>query len=211
MRRLLALPVILLLAASCGGPAPDLTGEAESALNGHSIVPPGGGWTSFTQPWLCDVPIGWNPMISTWPAHGHCQWMPSATSGPDWNVQKCIGDPTTPGTADIYSFSGNAGSCARIAGLGGTTPFQWDSDLVQVNGWLSIWINSGGFPKQTSINSIKVAPHTEVILCEGPFTGPANNPCNAYNAFQVDTGPVVISYPSLPIYQPAAIQIKALQ
>jgi hypothetical protein len=207
--------------SGCGKPPEEeAVAQVTSALNGHSIVPPGGGWTAQTQPWLCDAPImpttpprAWDPLIDPWPTHGHCQWMPSTISliPTPWNVQRCVGDPTVPGTMDIYSKLSNVGLCARIAGLGGTTPFQWDSDLVQVNGWLAIYTDSSGTPKTLSIKSIKLAPYTSVILCGGPFTGPADMPCNAYPYWAINNGPNVTPYPSLEGLQVAAIQIKAVQ
>lgn len=209
-RYLVSTALCLVVASACGVPEP--VAEVTSALNGVSVPPPGG-WG--TEPWLCAGT--WDPMNTPWPAHGWCQWQPGTTGGGNpWGVTPCHGTgPTVPGTMDLWSQKNYGGSCARITG-NGTAGYWWDSDLIQVNGWLSIWTPVGGTEQFVGVKSIKVAPHTAVQLCQGPLTGNASDPCNAYISWGIATGPVMVGYPAMVqagglFFQTAALTLAATQ
>lgn len=204
--------LLAVLPCACSAP-PEPAAETASALNGQSVPPPGG-WGNGPQ--ICSGT--WNPMAQLWPAHGFCVWQPDpGAPGYPWNVGPCLGPaPSVPGTIWIYSGENYTGSCAQVANAFNTTPYQFDSDLVQYNGWLSIW-HQNLTKHAVWIKSIRWAPTTRVQLCDGPFSatsGPPNVLCAPPSiAVGGDSGAQGLNIPNLILsngayYIPAAIQLS---
>lgn len=225
------LPIVALsalLLGACGAP-PEATAETESALNGHSVPPANYSWNSYSQPWTCAPAVGthplWNPMVNPWPmnsVNSWCQWMPAtSTSLLPWNVDNCWSGGTPSGAVDIYSNTNFTGSCARVFGLGApiyglghTAPMEWDADLIEVNGWHSLWTPPGGTPQFAGIKSIVVGPQTDLYLCQGPFTGPPGARCNAYVSWGMSTGGIQVGLPNMLqssglFFETAALRVNA--
>lgn len=214
--------LLFVLLCACGAPPEDIS-VTTAAVNGYS-VPPSGGWG--TEPWICSGPVGthpaWVPTSYPWPmntTNSWCQWQPSPTAGMyPYHVSTCSWspDPVWNGTAYLYSEPGYGGSCALVYG-DGTTPYGYDADLVEVNGWHSIWTPTGGTQQFAGIKSIKFGPHTGASLCAGPLTGPTSNPCNAYHSIGVGTGTTGTSWTAMIdpngglFFETAAFQIWATQ
>jgi len=201
------LPILALatvLVSACGAP-PDPVDDTRAALNGHSSQD----WTT-TQPWLCYVG---NPMTAPYfPAGSYCTWQPDPNSDLlPYGVHKCVGAAPGVGKMWLYSGGGFAGSCAEIYSPHGTAPYQFDSDLVQANGWLETYEGIYG------ALSMRVGPTTNLILCAGPLTGPPGAPCNQYHSVGIGTFAQGVNYPSIvdPIgggpFTVAAIQIWTAQ
>jgi hypothetical protein len=218
---------VVLAAGACGA-APEPTAETQSALVGQSVPPAGYSWNSYSQPWVCAGAVGthpaWNPMSAPWPlntTNSWCQWMPTPNGANPWNVDFCWAGGTPNGAVDIYSNTDYTGSCARlyglsasIYGLGHDAPFSWNADLVEANGWHSTWTPPGGTPQFQGIKSMIIGPQTDLLLCEGPFTGPGGAPCNAYRAEGFHIGPNQVGYPGMIgsnglFFETAALRVNA--
>lgn len=203
---LLALFLLSLALGACGAPptADEAVGQTQSALNGHSAQE----WTT-TQPWLCYVN---NPMTATsFPAYSWCTWQPDPNSDfLPYGVSKCVGSaPTKPGSIWVYQYQYFGGQCAEVMDPHGmSAPYQWDSDLVQANGWLNTYEGT------TSIQSMKLGPFTSALLCNGPFTGPAGAPCQSRAIGLGGLQTVAVNYPTMiysdgTFFATAAIQLQA--
>jgi len=224
-RNVLVLSFAMALIAACGAP-PEPTIGTRSGLNGFSVPPPGG-WG--LEPWICSGPVGshpaWVPTNHPWPidtTNGWCQWMPTPNAGIyPYHVWACDpGDPTHNGSMQIYSENNYGGDCALI--WGGDTahpldPYMYDADLVEVNGWHSIWTPVGGTQQFKGIKSIKIGPYTSAYFCEGPFTGPPGAPCNLYpSSASSNNNPTSVNWPQMLwnnglFFETAAIQLQALR
>lgn len=212
IRKLLPiLAMFAVLMSACGAPPDEPIADTQAALNGHSVPPnPLGSWPT-TPPAGCLH--FWDPMNSTWPAHGFCPWQPVAANQDPWGVGNCAGAaPSVPGTMWLYSGPNYTGSCAAIYATG-YPGYQYDSDLVQTYGWLSIWTQPfTGRQMQVNIQSIRVAPSTNVGLCEGPFTGPGST-CQLYRQIGISTatGGQGVNYPSVTYPDGSPFTIAAIQ
>lgn len=212
----------LLTVACVSDPLPEPTGSQE--LNGFSVPPPGG-WG--TEPWVCAGAVGshpaWIPTNNPWPmntTNSWCQWMPASTAGIfPYHVWSCDTTVTHNGSMQLYSGSNYTGDCALVWGGDTAHPldaYWYDADLVEVNGWHSIWTPVGGTQQFVGIKSVKFGPYTSAQLCMGPLTGSAGSPCNAYTSMGVGTGPISVGYPNLLqsnglFFETAAFAIQALR
>jgi len=222
-RTILTLSIAIALAAACGAP-PEPTIGTRFGLNGYSVPPPGG-WG--TEPWICSGPVGsfpaWVPTNYPWPmntTNSWCQWMPTPNAGIfPYHVWSCETTPTHNGSMQLYSGPGYTGSCAAVWGGDTAHPldaYWYDADLVEVNGWHSIWTPVGGTQQFAGIKSVKIGPHTSAQFCQGPLTGPAGAPCNAYSALGVGTQNTGVNWTAMIAsnglyFETAAFWIQATQ
>lgn len=203
--------------AACSAPPEEAVAKVQSAVTIHSTPPAGSSWANQEEPWLCS-PSTWNPIVgNNWPPNGWCSWQPDPNSDIyPWNVSFCTVNPDWAGSIQIYSEENFGGDCAQVFAAPGGGAFQWNVDLVEVNGWHSIWTPPGGTPQFKGIKSMKVANHTSVLLCNGPFTGPSGAPCNLYPFLGIsNTSNGSTSYPHILtpgglFFEVAAFQIQAL-
>lgn len=229
-KMLISLATIAVMTCACGAP-PEPVAASQSALIGSSVPPAAYNWNSYSQPWVCAGAVGshptWNPMVSPLPmnnTNSWCQWMPAtSTSLLPWNTDECWPGGTPSGAIDIYSNTNLTGSCARLYGLGApvyglghTAPFTWNADLMEVNGWHSTWIPTGGTPQFAGVKSVSIGPYTAATFCAGPITGPEGAPCQ-YHQIGVGTFGAGVSYQGMIdpagglFFETAAIKVWATQ
>lgn len=225
LARLLIPLALFITALSCGAPPePERIGPWVAELNGFSQYP------VQNEPWLCSGPVApypaWMPNISPWPMNtinSWCQWQPASwetSSQYPYQVWSCdlAGNPNPPwhGSAYLFNADSFAGDCANIWGGTSAQPlaaYQYDADVVELNGWHSTWTPAGGSASRMMIRSIKMAPYTRLILCPGPLTGPASQPCQTSPAVDVTTTSLgaTFQYGVGFLTEIAAIQIQATQ